>query len=135
MRLRSREGVSIGLERIRREVILPVSRVEAWAAISDPGRLAAWFGAEVELQARPGGRGTFRWPSGVERGAIVEEVEPLCSLAFRWVAFERWPDGTILGRATTRVELSLEDVESGTRLTVVESGFPSLVAATWGVPA
>jgi uncharacterized protein YndB with AHSA1/START domain len=125
----------MSVERVRREVVLPVSRAEAWAAISNPRRLAEWFGAEVELQARRGGRGSFRWPNGVERGAIVEDVEPLSSLAFRWVPFERWPDGTILRRAVTRVELSLEDVRGGTRLTVVESGFPPLLAADWGASA
>lgn len=107
--------------RIERLVVLPVPRAELWAAISEPEQLGAWFGAEVQLDAVPGGRAAFRWADGTERGALVEEVEPPRRLAFRWLPFERLADGSMVRREVTRVELILDDAEGETRLTVVET--------------
>jgi uncharacterized protein YndB with AHSA1/START domain len=106
---------------IKRRVVLPVPRGEAWAAISESDRLGTWFGAEVELDLVPGGRARFRWPDGTERGALVELVEPSRRLRFRWLPFERLPDGAVVRREATRVELTLDDAGDGTLLTAVEA--------------
>jgi uncharacterized protein YndB with AHSA1/START domain len=62
----------------------------------------------VELDARPGGVGVFRWSNGEERRVVVEDVEPERRLELRWE-----DDG--------RVELTLEEVDGGTRLLVRET--------------
>src|SRR5438093_5595569 len=96
-------------DRIERELLVPAPVDDVWPAVSEPGELSEWFGAEVELDVRPGGRGTFRWPDGTERGAVVEEVDAPRRLAFRWLPFERSTDGTHAVKQT-RVEIELEPV-------------------------
>ena len=46
-----------------------------WEALTERAQLEEWFANEVELDARPGGRGVFRWGNGETREAIVESVE------------------------------------------------------------
>jgi uncharacterized protein YndB with AHSA1/START domain len=101
------------LDAIVREVTLPVPPEEAWEAITESERLEDWFADEAELDAVPGGEATFTWEEEGTRRAVVEEVEEGRRLAFRW-----------LDEGLTRVEFTLEPVPEGTRLVIVESGFP-----------
>jgi uncharacterized protein YndB with AHSA1/START domain len=102
--------------------------------MTESRELSAWFGAEVTLEPRPGGRATFRWPDGHERGAVLEDVEPPSHLSFRWLPFERSADGHARLVPATRVELRLEPVEGGTVLTLEErrSGLPPVREAMLG---
>ena len=93
---------------ISREIVLPCPREEVWDALTDPERLQEWFATEVELDLEPGGEGIFRWGDGEERHGVVEEVTPEERLVIAWD-----DDG--------RVEFTLDEVEEGTRLTVVET--------------
>jgi uncharacterized protein YndB with AHSA1/START domain len=93
---------------VTREIVLPVPREEVWAALTEAERLEEWFANDVELDAREGGEGVFRWDDGDERRAVVEQLEEERRLALR---FE--DDGL--------VELELDDTEGGTLLVVTES--------------
>jgi uncharacterized protein YndB with AHSA1/START domain len=113
---------------MRRRLVLPGGRDEVWRALTDPARLSEWFANEVELDLRPGGEGVFRWDDGTERRATVEEVEDERRFAFTWEEE---------GDEPTRVEITLDDVDSGTEVTVVESPAPDAVRASadwsWGL--
>ncbi|MGH2724420.1 MAG: SRPBCC family protein [Actinomycetota bacterium] len=61
---------------VERVILLPASPERVWSALTEGRELSAWFGAEVELEARPGGAATFRWPDGRSREATVEEMDP-----------------------------------------------------------
>jgi uncharacterized protein YndB with AHSA1/START domain len=102
---------------VRRELTLDAPREEVWAALTEAERLEEWFANEVELDARPGGRGVFRWDDGAERVAVVERVEEERQLELTWSD----PDGD----RTSTVAFTLADAAEGTRLTVVET------AAEW----
>ena len=104
---------------VRREVDLPAPPAEVWASLSEPARFGSWFGAEVEMELRRGGRLRFRWPGGMERGGVMEEVEPERMLTFRWLPFVT-VDGRRQPTVAGRVELELEPTAEGTRLTVTE---------------
>ena len=93
---------------VEREIVVPAAPDEVWEAITDAERLEEWFATEVELDARPGGEGTFRWGDGDERHAIVRELEEAERLVLDW------DDGG-------SVAIELETVESGTLVRVVES--------------
>jgi uncharacterized protein YndB with AHSA1/START domain len=93
---------------VKREIVLPEAPEEVWEALTDEERLEEWFANEVELDARPGGRGVFRWDDGEERRATVEAVEHERRLALRF------DDEAV-------VELTLEPLVVGTRVVVVES--------------
>jgi uncharacterized protein YndB with AHSA1/START domain len=120
------------METIEREVVVPAPPAEVWPALADSGEISAWFGADAEVEVAPGGSGVFRWPDGTERRAVVEEVEPGHRLAFRWLPFQRTAGGQVVVVPPTRVEITLEEVDDGTRVRVVEraaSGRPRLLAA------
>ena len=105
---------------IRRETVLPADRDAAWTAISDPRELERWLADEIELEIRAGAEGTLRWAGGEQRSAVVEEVEARRRVVLRW--WER--DGE-----ESLVELTLDDVPDGTRLTVIELPAPVLRVA------
>ena len=93
---------------IEREVVLPVSPAEAWEAVTAPERLEEWFANDVELDARPGGIGVFRWDDGDVRHAVVEVADEAERLVLRW-------DDEGL------VELQLDEHPDGTRVRVRET--------------
>ena len=49
---------------VEREIVVPEAPEEVWEALTEPERLEEWFATEVELEARPGGEGVFRWGDG-----------------------------------------------------------------------
>lgn len=110
---------------VTRELVLPATREEVWEALTDPERLEEWFANEVELDLERG-EGVFRWDSGEERHAHVEEVEVGRRFAFRW-SDEQAP------AEETEVCFTLEEVPDGTRLVVTESAPDPQASAEWGV--
>lgn len=108
------------MERLQRTIELGAPPERVWEALTRGEDLAAWFGAEVSFEPRPGGRAVFRFADGRERGATVEEAQPPRRLSFRWLPFERDRDGLAYAARSTRVEFLLDPVGDGTRLTVVE---------------
>jgi len=112
-------------EPIRRQVTLDAPPDQVWEAITTEQHLQAWFGAGVELDARPGAPITVRWPDGSRSRGLVERVEPPHRFVFRW----RSMSGvglTLQVGAPTRVEFALEPVDEGTRtrVTVTEHDAP-----------
>ena len=55
---------------VEREIVVPEAPDEVWESLTDPERLEEWFASDVELDARPGGEGLFRWGDGDERRAV-----------------------------------------------------------------
>ena len=53
-------------EPIRREVTVDATPEAVWDALTDPDELAAWFGAEAEVDLRVGGAVRFRWHDGAD---------------------------------------------------------------------
>src|SRR5262249_44567154 len=108
------------METVEREVTVAAPAGEVWPALTPSAGVSAWFGANVTLDAQPGGRGVFRWPDGTERHVVVETVEPARRLSFRWLPFKRTAAGTMVTLPSTRVEITLEEVPEGTRVRVIE---------------
>jgi uncharacterized protein YndB with AHSA1/START domain len=120
--------------------VLPAPAETVWAALTEAGRLSAWLGGDVELDAFPGGQIVVREDGRLRRGAIVD-VEPLRHLEIRWLPASRrigflWgPDDEPAGSGGA-VEFRLEPVDAAlTRLTVIEraptlrpAGRPSALA-------
>ena len=93
---------------VEREIVVEETPDEVWEALTEPERLEEWFASEVELDARPGGEGVFRWGDGDERHAVVRELEEAERLVLDW------DDGG-------SVAIELETSETGTLVRVVES--------------
>jgi uncharacterized protein YndB with AHSA1/START domain len=94
--------------KVEREIVVPEAPDEVWEALTEPERLEEWFATEVELDARPGGEGVFRWGNGDERHAVVRELEEAERLVLDW------DEGG-------SVAIELEPVVDGTLVRVVES--------------
>jgi uncharacterized protein YndB with AHSA1/START domain len=105
---------------VEREITIPATPAEVWPAVTHADEVSRWFGADVELDVRPGGRGVFRWSDGTERHAVVEEVEPEHRLSFRWLPFQHTAARDVEAIPSTRVEITLDEVAEGTRVRVVE---------------
>jgi uncharacterized protein YndB with AHSA1/START domain len=93
---------------IVREIEIPASAEDVWAALTEEARLEEWFANDVELDPRPGGRGVFRWDNGEERRATVESIEPGERIVLR---FE--DEGV--------VDLRVDAVDGGARVSVRET--------------
>jgi len=88
---------------ITRETVVPAEGDEVWRSITAPG----FLGDEVEIEPHEGGDVRVD-----DREGFVEEVDPERRIAFWWAA---------PGEDSTRVEITLDPAEDGTRVQVVES--------------
>jgi uncharacterized protein YndB with AHSA1/START domain len=125
IRLPSRRSVTQLREPIRREVTLDAPVDEVWEALTTPDHLEAWFGAGVEVDARPGAPITVRWPDGSTNRGSVERVDPPTRFVFRWRPISGAGLTLVVGEPT-RVEFTLEPIDGGTRtfVTVTEHDAP-----------
>ena len=107
-------------ETVTRSVVLDATPEEAWAALTEPEHLSAWLGGWVQIDVRPGGRGSVTRGDGSVRRLVVEAVQAGRRLALRWWPYEE-PDRTGPPPGPgSRVELLLEPLHDGTALTVRE---------------
>ena len=110
-------------DRIERTVELAHPPEKVWAALTTAEGLAAWFGNEAAIDLRPGGQAWMRWAGeGFTAQMQVERVEEPAVFGFTWHIFGLPEDDP----RRTYVEFTLEPAGTGTRLTVVESGFAQL---------
>jgi uncharacterized protein YndB with AHSA1/START domain len=109
-------------DRIERTVQIAQPPEKVWAALTTSEGLSAWFGDEAAIDLRPGGSARMRWASGTTVQMRVERVEEPTVFGFTWQIYGLPEDDP----RRTYVEFTLEPAGTGTRLTVVESGFAQL---------
>jgi uncharacterized protein YndB with AHSA1/START domain len=137
MTLLRSDGGPASAGQVTRSVDLDAAPAEVWDALTEEALLAEWLADEVEIEAAPGGEIVCRYADGEERRGAVELVEEAERLAWSW-----WRAADL---APSRVELVLDAVAEGTRLTVIETptvfetapfgaSGPLLTAAAWGPP-
>jgi uncharacterized protein YndB with AHSA1/START domain len=91
---------------------------KVWRALTDPALLAEWLLPVIGLKLEPGAAFTFKthphpgWDGTVN--CRILEIEPKRKLSYKWVV------GFGLD---TVVTFTLTPTESGTRLSLVQSGF------------
>lgn len=132
--------MSQSTDRIEKVVTLKAPRERVWSAISDSRQFGRWFGAEVDGAFEAGARLAARIvPTEVDPEVaklqephvgtpfeiVVEEVEPMRLLSFRWHPYSPDPE-VVEDEPMTLVRFELEAVPDGTRLTITESGFDAL---------
>lgn len=103
------------------DISAPVEKV--WRALTEPNLIAEWFGDTAEFVAEEGGPGAFGWEGHGTFRVIVEHVEELKTLVYRWA---RDRDVDPVAGNSTLVRFDLEPISGGTRLTLVETGFEDL---------
>ncbi|TDY26602.1 uncharacterized protein YndB with AHSA1/START domain [Paraburkholderia sp. BL6665CI2N2] len=118
-------------DRIEKQILLKAPRSRVWRALSNAEEFGNWFGVNLtgkEFVAGQSVQGNITYP-GYEYLVMdvhVERVEPEHHLSWRWhpaavdIKVDYSPE------PTTLVVFELTEVESGTLLRVVESGFDQL---------
>jgi len=109
------------------ELRAPLARV--WKAVTDHREFGHWFRVDLDQPFQPGGisTGKMTYPGheGVPWVVYVERMEPERLFSFRWYDSD---DGSKQGdeQPALLVAFQLEEIPSGTRLTITESGFSAL---------
>jgi uncharacterized protein YndB with AHSA1/START domain len=109
-------------DRIERTIEIAHPPATVWAALTTAEGLGTWFGDAATIDLRPGGAARMTWTSGEKASMRVERVEPPTVFGFTW-GINGLPDDD---PRHTYVEFTLEPTDTGTRLTVIESGFAQL---------
>jgi len=117
---------AVELIRIERKKLVRAPRARVWQALTNIEHFCKWFHVEAKGAFQPGARvemtSTYEDHKGVRFFLIVEEMKPDHKFSWRWHPGAPQPDG-VSGEPMTLVEFLLEEVEGGTMVTVVESGF------------
>jgi uncharacterized protein YndB with AHSA1/START domain len=124
---------AMSTDRIEKQVVIQAPRARVWRALADVERFGRWFGVVLEGPFRPGarvrGRVTHPGYEHVPFEVVVETVEPERHLAWRGHPNPIDPDFDTATEPATLVVFELSDVDGGTLLTVIESGFDALPPA------
>jgi uncharacterized protein YndB with AHSA1/START domain len=128
-------------DRIEKQALLKAPRERVWRAISDAEQFGTWFGvafdgpfvegttvtgkitptevdAEVAAMQEPHAGMPFEW--------VVERIEPMQRIAFRWHPFAMDKGVDYTSEPMTRIVFELHDAPEGILLIVTESGFDKL---------
>ncbi len=120
-------------DRIEKEILLKAPRSRVWQALSNAEEFGSWFGTALKgAQFVPGKRVrapmTIRGFEHVFFDAQIVEMKPEQLFSFRWHPCAIDPAVDYSKEETTLVVMQLSDVEGGTLLKVVESGFDKVPA-------
>jgi uncharacterized protein YndB with AHSA1/START domain len=110
---------------VRRTIRIAAPLEKVWSAITDPAHISQWFGATVLDGSGAGATGTMTFEGYGAVPIRVEEVDDLRSITYRWGnddAADALPDTVDEGRSTV-FTFTLDEVDGGTQLSVVETGF------------
>lgn len=114
-------------ESVEREVVIEAPVEFVWSLVTEPAHVAKWLSDAVEIDLRAGGDAAFTWERHGLTRARVEKVEAPHLFAFRWVAMPGVDPGQpVADGNSTLVEFHLSPEGDGTRVRVVETGFPVL---------
>jgi uncharacterized protein YndB with AHSA1/START domain len=99
------------------EFDLPHAPAKVWRALTDPALLAEWLLPAVGFHLERGAAFTFNAPPQPNWDGVVQcrvlDVDERKKLSYRWV----------VGDIDTVVTFTLAQTPSGTRLSLVQSGF------------
>ena len=115
-------------ESISFEFDLPHSPEKVWRALTDPVLLAEWLLPVFDLKLEPGAAFAFKtqpypgWDGTVNCRLL--EIEAQSKLSYTWVVGDSVLD--------TVVTFTLTPTASGTRLSLVQSGFKPDQKQNWG---
>jgi uncharacterized protein YndB with AHSA1/START domain len=112
---------------IEREVMIEAPIEVVWRTITEPEQISRWFTDDVQLDARPGGRGVLVFVNDDATQTVelfVEAVEPPTRFAFRWAH----PNGErpVAGNSMLVEFILASEGDEQTRLRVVETGLELL---------
>ena len=121
-------------DRIERQILIKAPRSRVWRALSNAEEFGDWFGVALkgktfEVGKRVQGQVTYPGYEYIVFDVVIERMEPERLLSWCWHPCPIERDMDYSKEPTTLVVFELKDVEEGTLLSVVESGFDRLPAS------
>jgi uncharacterized protein YndB with AHSA1/START domain len=133
--------MTVNTDRIEKRVLLKAPRDRAWRAVSESDRFGTWFGVAFDGPFIEGKRlagtiaptrvdddvATMQQPyAGTPFEWVVEKIEPMRRIAFRWHPFGVDKRIDYSDEPMTLIVFELHDAPEGVLLVVTESGFDHL---------
>ena len=120
-------------DRIEKQIELKATQAKVWRALTDYREFSEWFRVKLESPFVPGkiagGQITYPGYEHIRMEVEVQKMEPENYFSYTWHPYAIEPGVDYSGEPVTLVEFRLAKTESGTLLTVTESGFSKLPAA------
>jgi uncharacterized protein YndB with AHSA1/START domain len=114
-------------DRIEKTTTIRAPRTRVWRALTNHEEFGQWFGVIMDKAFTPGAtiNGKILDPKYAHMPftMTIDRVEPEHLFSMRWHPYADDPAIDYATEPTTLIEFTLEEVNEGTRLTVVESGF------------
>lgn len=124
--------VASSTDRIEKSIDIRAGIDRVWRALTDHDEFGSWFRVKLDgpfiVGAASTGHITSPGFEHVRWESFVRDMKSPNYFAFTWHPYAIEPDVDYSKEPPTLVEFKLEPIESGTRLTVVESGFDALPA-------
>jgi len=121
------------LSTVERSTLVRAPRSRVWAGLTNLKEFSKWFGVEAEGEFAPGASlrmiSTNDSCNGDEFFVHVVKMEAPETFSWRWHPGSKQPGEDTSGEPMTLVEFRLTEVEGGTLVTVVETGFDQLSLA------
>src|SRR5262245_20076090 len=120
-------------DRIEKQILLRHPRSRVWRALTDSREFGSWFGAlfnePFKLGARVSGKVTHKGYEHMTMDIEIDRMEHERLFSWRWHPGASDPGDDFSQESSTLVVFTLEDVQGGTLLKVVESGFDQVPLA------
>ena len=120
-------------DRIEKTIVLNAPRSRVWRGLTNAAEFGTWFRAIFSEEFAEGrvlrARITYPGYEHVTMEMLVEQMEPERYFSYRWHPYPIDPNVDYSTEPTTLVEFMLEEVDGGTSLTIVESGFDRIPLA------
>ncbi len=121
------------MSRIDRTIEIKAPPERVWRALTDARELSAWFQVTIEGDIAPGQEvwmtSTHTEHAGQRFRVRFVEMTPPTRFAWQWHPGEVDPNVDYSREPRTTVTFTLEPSESGTRLSVAETGFNEISLA------
>jgi uncharacterized protein YndB with AHSA1/START domain len=119
-------------DRIEKQILLRAPRKRVWQALTTVSEFNEWFGVKLTGTFTPGarlrGQVTHKGYEHLTMEVTIDKVEPERLLSWRWHPGATEPAKDYSAEAATLVVFELAEVDGGTMLSVVESGFDRIPA-------
>ena len=114
-------------DRIEKKFTVAAPRSRVWRAISDSQEFGTWFRMRLDGPFVAGkqmtGNITHPGYEHVKVDMVVDRIQPESYFSYRWHPHAIGPASDYENEPMTLVEFMLEEVNGGTAVTIVESGF------------
>ncbi len=114
---------------IERSIHIKAPRSKVWRSLSDAEQFGTWFGAALKGKTFTSGQRveaamTIKGCEHIMFDVIPERIEPESLMSYRWHPYTSGDEYSKEER--TLVTFTLKEIDGGTLLTVVESGFDKI---------